>query len=938
MALKPFDDLRRRWNDNGVLTAAEGALDQIGLTDAYISSIADEGLDYRSKVIKDNVWGMVEVGASSLRLLDSPLVQRLRGIRQLGFTYLTYPTAEHSRFAHSLGMFCVVNRFLNQVKNRERIPHKVGAPHNEWYPDDHHIQLAEHAALLHDVGHTPFSHVTENILHQHAALFACGPVSVDDFMLDAEDLLECEVKLSELLTIAFLLTERFRRFYGTVVVPGNDGEDLLRIAALILGFPPEVGIDGLASMISDQAIDADKIDYINRDASACGIAVGVDVSRLFLRSRFLNVAREELQRLRSSSELPATEEVIFVVNSSGLDSVEEIGQARSMLYHRVYLHQTTRNAERILSKAMSQAAADGGLKDAFGIWRMDDGHLLRFLGERPASAPYSAALSSRNLPKRACAFGRAFVKLGFPLEAVFPDMKEAQCRAVQKQVLGSGLEELRSRSLRGNELDSLEASIAAEASRLAELLRNAGHDAPLGLPSISVLPMPNIEENRRDCVVLENERLSPTAASTVVDEQLDAADVMKSTGYVLCENRWKDIVFLAARTVFYRKSYPLNEVELTPYEGSKIVVKSATRLRLDEQAVSQRIRMNGDHLDKVIRDADAAKYFDQFPFLLPTWDLPNDRLNAAATVLRGFAGQGGWRVSRRSLDAFISQFPGRLRREVLELVCKFSMFDRPFLASSIRQQLEAIDLAGARGFVTALSPDSGYLVRQIVEHELHDSLQSSGWQFAKSIRDVFREASTGDHIALCDDNVTSGSQATCQLKAWTGVPKEDWTEEQRNERGIEHTKLDERDIDLLRSMQLWLVTAVGTKTADENLRNAADICGIKNYQGLRYAQDLNLAPAEIGDELKGFLKSVGTSTLAWCRFGVSSPDDLKDKDHKAECENNALGYDGAGAAMCTLTNVPTGTFTAFWAPGFYRGGPWMPLLIRRGYLQKVVLS
>src|SRR5262249_20719777 len=148
------------------------------------------------------------------------------------------------------------------------------------------------------------------------------------------------------------LAPRFQKFYLEYVSPGVPVDVPRRIACLILGLPPEPHLAGIANLISGSAIDADKIDYINRDAAACGIATGIDVSRLFMRSSFLVVTQTEMQRLKSLPKPPVDKEVIFVVNASGLDSIEEIGQARTMLYHRVYLHQTTRNVERLLAKAL----------------------------------------------------------------------------------------------------------------------------------------------------------------------------------------------------------------------------------------------------------------------------------------------------------------------------------------------------------------------------------------------------------------------------------------------------------------------------------------------------------------------------------------------------------------------------------------------------------
>src|SRR4051794_19790626 len=104
MSIARVEDLQQRWRSMGALSALEATLEAIGFSDHYVDQLAKSTVDRKPKVIKDSTWGMIEVDASCLLLLDSPLLQRMRGVRQLGFSYLTYPSAEHTRFVHSLGM------------------------------------------------------------------------------------------------------------------------------------------------------------------------------------------------------------------------------------------------------------------------------------------------------------------------------------------------------------------------------------------------------------------------------------------------------------------------------------------------------------------------------------------------------------------------------------------------------------------------------------------------------------------------------------------------------------------------------------------------------------------------------------------------------------------------------------------------------------------
>ena len=98
------------------------------------------------KSIKDPVHGYIQVDSSLLPLLDTPQVQRLRYIRQLGFSFLVYPGAHHTRFEHSLGTM--------------HLAHSLGTRLSLPREDQAHITVA---GLLHDIGHGPFSHAIEGL-------------------------------------------------------------------------------------------------------------------------------------------------------------------------------------------------------------------------------------------------------------------------------------------------------------------------------------------------------------------------------------------------------------------------------------------------------------------------------------------------------------------------------------------------------------------------------------------------------------------------------------------------------------------------------------------------------------------------------------------------------------------------------------------------------
>jgi deoxynucleoside triphosphate triphosphohydrolase SAMHD1 len=400
---------------------------------------------------------------------------------------------------------------------------------------------------------------------------------------------------------------------------------------------------------------------------------------------------------------------------------------------------------------------------------------------------------------------------------------------------------------------------------------------------------------------------------------------------------WREIAFVAARTTLYKRRSRLAEIALIPYPTSpEITVACSSSILLEADAVVHRVGLDPEQLRLVMTAADRSGYFAG-QYRLASFDSSEEEIQSAAVHLNEFNGQGNWVVRYQSVRAFLEQFPPRLRPRILHLIRNFKILDRVELASAISQVIRELPRPadGHQGFIVGLSPDSGNTARVKLEHDLRDSLAELGWSFKKTIRDVLEQADPGDDIVFCDDNVTSGSQAACQFMAWLGVPDEQWNEEQRQEQGIERASLSKHDQARLKDLRVTIVSAVGTAAGRENLRSTLPSLGLNLFQGLFYGRDTTEERADLG-EAQDFLSEVGREVLAWSRhrrdYGSLT------REQSAACQRDSLGYRGATCLMCTPMNVPVGTVTAFWCPGIFQGEPWIPLVIRRGYLKHLVLA
>ena len=309
-----------------------------------IGAWAPMGDNWKQRV-RDPVHGLIVFGGRdrhgnetdriAWRLLDTKEFQRLRRIRQLGFADLVYPGATHTRFAHSIGVYHVARRLVDVIARHR------GSAH-----DADRARVALLAALLHDVGHGPFSHVFEStakaVMNQTgrhedwSAEIVQGGTEVNRVLRDVDEQLPDQVA-------ALLKEEETKDIYAAVV---------------------------------SSQFDADRIDYIQRDRMMSGVQFG------HVDSEWL------LDCLQVGSITIGASDYVTVpclyLDAKGLAIAEEYLEARFRLYGTVYVHKTTRSAEKMLESLLREAASS--LRGS-GLARREP--VLRYLtSEKPGLAEY----------------------------------------------------------------------------------------------------------------------------------------------------------------------------------------------------------------------------------------------------------------------------------------------------------------------------------------------------------------------------------------------------------------------------------------------------------------------------------------------------------------------------------------------------------------------
>ncbi|MFB6183497.1 MAG: HD domain-containing protein [Haloarculaceae archaeon] len=276
--------------------------------------------------IKDSVHDHIEVTDVARDLLDTPPVQRLRHVKQLGTVTLVYPGANHTRFEHSLGVYHLADEALAHLGIEGTQAERVRA-----------------AALLHDVGHSPFSHNLEPLIHRHTGkyhdevtdLLATGPV-------------------------ARVLSE-----YG--INPDA-------VADLVAG-------DGELGQLVSGELDVDRMDYLVRDAHHTGVPYGtIDHERLVRELRFVDGD--------------------LVLDEGNVQTAESLLLARALMNPTVYSHHVARISKAMLRRATERLLSVTDVTPE-RLRRMDDHDVLVALRNCEATADAAERFGRRDLYKRA---------------------------------------------------------------------------------------------------------------------------------------------------------------------------------------------------------------------------------------------------------------------------------------------------------------------------------------------------------------------------------------------------------------------------------------------------------------------------------------------------------------------------------------------------------
>lgn len=875
----------------------EYAREQLGPYCDRLSNLDDASHHGRHKEINDSLWGTLKVRDLEVIFLDSPLMQRLRRIRQLGTADYIYPSATHTRLAHSLGVLNRTGLMINSLnavaEDRSIVP-----------PVDESIaQILRLAALLHDIGHTALSHSTEIALmySREAREVKRGFENVkgDEYGL------EVSASLTEINSYFLIgspaMRDLFKQAERLTKRPIADADPIDKICRSVIGVPFTDKPPYLHSIVSGP-FDADKLDYLPRDALGAGVPNVTDSDRLLRKLRVAQAPAEKLPK-KLREKVRANEPVTITgVARSGNRALDEVVLGRTLLFDKVYRHHGTREAEALVAEIFGhlEISEPDALSIMLFALRCEDSEIigldqwvlrrygLRHRNRSAQSAVVSAKrLSDRELPVRCVAFGRKMPEDPYEQEPSHTD---------GLRLLLDNLDHHQNRrQLAADIANRLILSAAEEGDDLRippDLADRIWIDPPSASTYVGVDDAMLIGTSSR--IVPFDEEAPETVMWAAAYSQT------RDSGYVFGPEELAPAIALSTQAEF-RLSYDIRLPEISMCNGR------VTREDLD----SWRVLLANRNMY-----SDCPRDLLPVPNILRSQDTV-DRIRGACDLFSGYQGpyterskRGHEGLTETRVSDFLAQFETEeMIDAALRAIEGFKVIGRAQVIEVVEQFIEQNPIYGNAVVVPFGS--------------LRDSSYAAAY-FAQDVKERFPKVKVDDlagaidrnrPILLIDDIIYSGRQAVGIASAWFGdtAPALELNEERR--------PLSEQLQQALRVQQEEVVFlfVAGSTSGKDRFEQALTDLGMSDalvwigdsilpsIDGISYASDVQKA------DFRQKCEGIGRQLLS---------DDAK-------VEDRCIGYGNDGLLLVHAYNTPAQTTTAFWKSGIVDGNRWEPLLPRR---------
>ena len=766
----------------------------------YIERIERVGLAPSSpKEVHDPVWGTIALTPLDVAVIDSPIIQRLRHLKQLGVAHWVYPGANHSRFEHTLGVLHQTEQLITAI-NRSSL-----TTYNERVIGDEERGVLRLAALMHDIGHPFFSHVSEYAL----TLDAVALLAVQRQRQSIGE----DVKLSEFIAACVVRSDEFKRLLKVIFNHHvQNGVRMHPWGARIDEFVEQVAKAILGQRISTQTpllhevisgpYDADKLDYMVRDSEAAGIPTIIDISRLLQKLTVRKLKNAELPKTIARNiprDTPAC--YLFGFTWSGVSVVDELLLGRLILYAKVYRHSKVIALEsmvRVLIGQMARLVEPSRLVKFLyqvcdeELLLADEQVLLKKLELKKSQV--SNATKKRALHVSLDILNRLRERDLFVRAFAFVPLDRA------KPVVADTKDPFAILTLRLNNrarCEDMRKAIVSETRSIMELLipnaRDSDHYVHADeMISIARVKPPSQEELRR-AYVFPSSGTPDTFGDTGIHKDAWSSSFLSAApkGFIFCQREIAPYVFIGTEVVIAQE-FGVGVLDWMREESrqSKAQIEGMKR-QLRERGYYSEKHRSCRPLSERLFMADVDNEIEQFAERFRV--VEESIVDAVGSTQDGILD-----IRQRALE-WLDQFEDEEFMDCgLELLKRARLLGRSDVVKGVRDFIKA-NPAFSSASVVPLS--SGNDSSQIVQYYAADV--SSDFRFYSSLADA-TAGNRNEPIIFLDDFVGTGNQISNTLGSWFGSSKL-----MRPELNEQRELKLQPDQDFLRSRKVALVFAAG---------------------------------------------------------------------------------------------------------------------------------
>jgi HD superfamily phosphohydrolase len=858
--------------------------DQFGAELSSYANLINQAGPKGPKVVNDPIWRTVRLEPWEAVIVDSPLFQRLRRIRQLGLVGYVFPGAGYSRFEHSIGVLCQTQRVIDSInRNSLAFSTRKGLPPDLPIPRFEETRLRL-TALLHDVGHGFMSHVSERAIQRSLRV---NGQNLAGLRYDASDFFVCPKPpaLAEVLSGLLVLLPEFREVLSSARIPDwEDTRDLAVGMARIIAGGRDATRPFLTEILSG-SLDADKLDYMPRDCYMAGLPMPVDVDRLLEKILVAEIPASQLTpEYRERFHLGEDEFVrVLALHSTATRAFEELVVSRALLFQKLYHHQKARALEGMVTNAIELLTKKAGPFTKISTYlRLADDEFL--LGNWPQTKYTAASARARELVRdvvkrqsfvRVLAFGPSLVEDDSKWRDLAFLVEDKGRSELRKQVTARAKEYLSKGGQPGLAQDLDESSLLIDLPDVQGIVANTHFfvsDDQLGVRLYG-----EGHEARR---------------------WTEAYEFQNTLGYIYCPRAYSVAVHLAFRDIVHE----LTGVTFKP-ESWSLAKQSARELGdFSKRLLSEHIRTlpfpipaAQDQITR-LRNTEKSKLK-----LLEKYSSDIEQLEHR---FRTYKSSTNRVASRVEIKDWLLQFPHADIPIAVQTLAAINFWDRAALADALRHGVQELTREAHPLSIQVFGIGGATTSAHHLTYLWDDIRQRVGTGI--TVLNSMNELTPDVPLLLYDDNVGSGGQSATVLMQWFAVDRNRWSVKEEHVQSL-HPNIAE----CMKSCDVSICYVTGKRTGLQRVLDTAQGLLGQRPRGL-VISPTDLSCFDAAARVYATSDNGERARALFDAFGRRALEDRREEKSTEWVERNALGYGNAGGLTVFFYNTPTTTITALW--------------------------